>query len=293
MTNQRRSGRWKLPNALRPAQMTNTPISEMWPTNPATVLSPTADTDTARSTPDFWRKRTLSAIPPTLAGASLLANSEATWLTTSGPARTCDATAPARPAAAPMYVISAISATSGAQAQLASRIWRKIPGRSASCGQQEVGGGGEDRHHQDRLLVDPLELDEVDLGDAGLGAAPRAAGRRAGPCARAARCASPRSAPAAGGGAARWRRRRVRAPRSRTVTGRGRAGDDRQGGEDLGDVGVEHAVVDRQLGEAEVDEPRATRRRRRTRWPCAGRDGRCGGDAAGRPRRTARRSSRR
>ena len=71
--------------ACGPAQMMNTPISEMWPTNPATVLSPTADTATARSTPDFWRKRTLSAIPPTLAGASLLANSDATWLTTSGP----------------------------------------------------------------------------------------------------------------------------------------------------------------------------------------------------------------
>jgi hypothetical protein len=58
--------------------MMNTPISETWATNPATVLSPTAETETARSTPDFWRKRASRAIPPTLAGASLLANSEAT-----------------------------------------------------------------------------------------------------------------------------------------------------------------------------------------------------------------------
>ncbi len=101
MRNQWTSGRWKLPKASRPAQITNTPINDTWATAPATVLRPTPDTATARSMPCFWSSRTLRAIPPMPAGASLLANDEATWPSANGPAGTRGATAPARPSVAP------------------------------------------------------------------------------------------------------------------------------------------------------------------------------------------------
>ena len=77
MRNQCTSGSRKLPNASRPAQTMKMPISEMCATSPATVLSPTPDTATGRSTPCFCRKRTLRAMPPSPAGASLLANEAA------------------------------------------------------------------------------------------------------------------------------------------------------------------------------------------------------------------------
>ena len=55
------------------------------------------------------------------------------------------------------------------------------------------------------------------------------------------------------------------------------------GGQQLGHVGVEQGVVDRELGEAEVDAARLPSCRRRRRWPAAGRGGRCGGRAGRRP----------
>ena len=51
----------------------------MCTTTPATKFSPTLVTATAGSTPAFWMKRVLSAMPPRPAGASLLAKADATW----------------------------------------------------------------------------------------------------------------------------------------------------------------------------------------------------------------------
>ena len=44
---------------------------------PTRELTPTAATPAAAGTPDFCRKRTFSAIPPTLAGETRLTNDEA------------------------------------------------------------------------------------------------------------------------------------------------------------------------------------------------------------------------
>ena len=56
----------------------------MWTMAPATELTPTAATAAAGSTPAFWRNRTLSVMPPTLAGVMRLTNDDAIWAATAG-----------------------------------------------------------------------------------------------------------------------------------------------------------------------------------------------------------------
>src|SRR3954454_13911483 len=67
------------PNVDRPAHTRNSNISRTCMRKPATVSRPTLDTATALSTPAFWRKRVLSAIPPLPAGASVVVNDVASW----------------------------------------------------------------------------------------------------------------------------------------------------------------------------------------------------------------------
>ena len=154
-----------------------------------------------------------------------------------------------------MYVISDISTTSGAQPQLASLIWSEDPRQVGELWEQEVGGAGEHRHHQDRLLVDPLEVGEVDLGDVGLGLhLVLQVGEQALALAqRGARRPAERLQLEAG---QRAGDDVASEHLDRDGDGARRAGDDGEGGEHLGDLGVEQRVVDGELGEAEVDEPR-------------------------------------
>ena len=84
-----------------PAQAKKTNMSTMCTAKPATELSPTLDAATGASTPDFCKYRTLSAMPPTPAGARLLANDAATCASNVGTARRRAGTAPPMPSAAP------------------------------------------------------------------------------------------------------------------------------------------------------------------------------------------------
>ncbi len=79
-------------------------------------------------------KRVLSAIPPSPAGASALAKSEATWVMNVGISASRSGTAPEIPVVAPMYVTPAIATMGTNQAQSASATWRAISGTSPNCG---------------------------------------------------------------------------------------------------------------------------------------------------------------
>src|SRR5437763_728471 len=68
-----------------PDQAKKSAIRRMCMTAPARLLSPTAATAVGESTPDRWRYRTLSAIPPTLAGETRLTKDEADWVSRVGP----------------------------------------------------------------------------------------------------------------------------------------------------------------------------------------------------------------
>ena len=70
---------------LRPAQVKKITSSAAWTRSPASALTPTAATPAVGSTPDFCRKRTFSAMPPTLDGETRLTNEEAPWVSTVGP----------------------------------------------------------------------------------------------------------------------------------------------------------------------------------------------------------------
>ncbi len=54
----------------------------MWTMPPATTLRPIPVTASAGGTPAFCMNRTLSAMPPTLAGVTRLTNDEATEVST-------------------------------------------------------------------------------------------------------------------------------------------------------------------------------------------------------------------
>jgi hypothetical protein len=62
-----------------PAQAKKITSSTAWTRSPASALTPTAVTPADGSTPAFCRKRTFSAMPPTLLGDTRLTNEEAPW----------------------------------------------------------------------------------------------------------------------------------------------------------------------------------------------------------------------
>jgi hypothetical protein len=101
------------------------------------AFSPTAGTATAGSTPDFCRKRTFSAIPPTIAGASVPANDAAICAMNVGTSRRRSGTDPITPSVAPKYVSIEASTTGRNQIQSAASTWSMIPGRLATCGSRK------------------------------------------------------------------------------------------------------------------------------------------------------------
>ena len=89
-------------NALptpRPAQAKKITRSTTWTRAPASALTPTAATPADGSTPDFCRKRTFSAMPPTLDGETRLTNEEAPWVSTVAQNGTRTDTPPSSPMA--------------------------------------------------------------------------------------------------------------------------------------------------------------------------------------------------
>ena len=99
--NQWPAGSLKLPNAFLPAHTTKTAMSDMCAMRPPTELRPTPVSATGSSTPCFCMNLTLSAIPPSPAGASLLANDDPTCVANVGPNASRLGTAPLRLIAAP------------------------------------------------------------------------------------------------------------------------------------------------------------------------------------------------
>ena len=77
-------------------------------------------------------------------------------------------------------------------------------------------------------------------------------------------------------GRGQHRRRRPSTRPARTARS---APTDARRGDELGDVVGQQQVAGRQLAEPEVDEPHLAVGRRGTRWPAAGRGGRCGAGA--------------
>ena len=76
----------------------------MWTMPPTMLFSPTAATAEVGSIPFFCRKRTLAAIPPTLAGETRLTNDDANCTWRSGPMGMCCGTVPTMPDALETYV---------------------------------------------------------------------------------------------------------------------------------------------------------------------------------------------
>src|SRR4029077_13580250 len=70
--------------SLWPAQAKTITRSTRWTSAPASELTPTAATPAAGSTQPFCRKRTFSAMPPTLDGDTRLTYEEAPWVSTVG-----------------------------------------------------------------------------------------------------------------------------------------------------------------------------------------------------------------
>ena len=71
----------------------------MWTTPPASTFSPIPETAAAGSTPAFCRKRTFSAIPPTLAGVTRLTKEDAICVSTVGTIGRWFGTPPIKPIA--------------------------------------------------------------------------------------------------------------------------------------------------------------------------------------------------
>ena len=86
---------------LWPAHAKKTTNKPMCTIAPATLSRATAATAVGASTPDFWRYRALSAMPPTLAGVIRLTNDDATWVAVVGKNGSGTGTAPVVDAAEP------------------------------------------------------------------------------------------------------------------------------------------------------------------------------------------------
>ena len=108
----------------------------MWTIPPATTLSPMPVTASAGSTPAFCMKRTLSAMPPTLAGVTRLTNDDASCASTVGTNGRCSATLPRRPNAAATYVSPDSAMHASDPTELAERRAWKLSSTLASCGRR-------------------------------------------------------------------------------------------------------------------------------------------------------------
>ena len=117
-----------------PAQATNTKSSKMCITPPAAELRPTPVTAWAGGMPAFCMKRTLRAIPPTLAGVTRLTKDEAICACRFGQNGSGWGTPPARPMADAAYVSIDITAATSSQPQLAERMAWTLSSTLASCG---------------------------------------------------------------------------------------------------------------------------------------------------------------
>ena len=114
------------------------PSARCAPRRPAAALSPTLDAATGASTPDFCRYRTLRAMPPTPAGARLLANEAATWASNVGDrAQARRHRAAHRRARRRRRSTPRTTPRAGPSSSPRARISRKTPGRSASCGSRK------------------------------------------------------------------------------------------------------------------------------------------------------------
>src|SRR6516225_7572769 len=93
-----------LPAPLLPAQAKKITRSTRWTRAPASELTPTAATPAVGSTPAFCRKRTFSAMPPTLAGETRLTYEDAFWVSRVGQNGTRTETPPSSAMALATYV---------------------------------------------------------------------------------------------------------------------------------------------------------------------------------------------
>src|ERR1039457_5394440 len=104
---------------------------------PIRALTPTAATPAPGETPDFCRNRAFSAMPPTLAGETLLTNDEAAWVRVAGQNGTGPGTAPISAAALAREVRAAGAMTTGSQAQCADCRACQLLLTSASWGRMK------------------------------------------------------------------------------------------------------------------------------------------------------------
>ena len=113
------SGSEIAPKASRPAHTAKVMSINTCTMMPAAKFNPTLETATAGSTPVFWMNRVLSAMPPSPAGASLLAKEEATCANRVGPVGSRFLTEPMTARVAPTKVRAAASIVGANHHQLA------------------------------------------------------------------------------------------------------------------------------------------------------------------------------
>ena len=101
---------------------------------PATTLRPIAVTASAESIPAFCMKRTLSAIPPTLAGVTRLTNDDAICVSTVGPNGIGCGVPPSSPTADATYVVIDRTAAASSHQRFAEPMASKLSSTLASCG---------------------------------------------------------------------------------------------------------------------------------------------------------------
>ena len=237
----------------------------MCTTTPATKFSPTLVTATAGSTPAFCTKRVFRAMPPSPAGASLLANADATCARNVGIDGSRWLTEPITASVAPTNVNDRRRPSPARTTPTARRpTWSAMSLTLPNCGIRKYVASAERRDREELAAAEALELRErrrrlhavrLDLGAQLVEQLAVVLERR--------RASHRRARPGCSSGSAEADRRRCRARRTAESTVRCAPDREAEGDEQLGHVGGQRSLARGDLGEPEVDQPRQRRRRRR------------------------------
>ena len=111
----------------------------------------------AEGTPAFCRYRTLSAMPPTLAGVTRLTNDDASWARMVGTSGICCGTPPVNPTPAATYVTPDMTHAAGEPTPVGRADCVDAVVDVGELGQQEVEGAGQGGDHQKRAWPHPDE----------------------------------------------------------------------------------------------------------------------------------------
>ena len=127
-------GMWNADPASRPASPRKMASKATWTTPPASTFSPTPVTASAGGTPDFWRYRTLRAMPPTFAGVTRLTNEDASDTCVVGTSGSRWRVVATMPIPLDRYVHADIATAPASHIQFADRSASTLSSTLASCG---------------------------------------------------------------------------------------------------------------------------------------------------------------